>query len=996
MFDFMRVLLIVFVFLFGLIPSFAQDMEDVYGEWEASYTSNEVKRFWINDQYKPSDSLFLVAEAELKNPQSGKESKAMALIHLMYRNTPNTHTFDSLFKMMESLDLPSTNPYTPKAYYLKGLRHVYFQPDIDMAKKYYQLADSMYRLLGEVFLHDQLVLHNDMGIVAYYYENDLAKADFHYQKALKLSRRIKLGYSNALYRLYYNLSALKRMQGITLEALEFAEEILRILEYLPNSNFQQKASAQMLMGNCYTNLYKYDQALKYYVEAERLFVENNIYSDPNIFSLMNNLAAVNIFLKNWETSRQYIEKGLQLVLQAGQKGSSNHLSLINREIDILNRQGYTEKALDLCFQYEDLAGKNYLFRSEWAKVNTQSQQYQLALEQLAIWQSLISKENHEWDKVKVASLEAITDDYIQSTMRRGEYMALWAIDQEVSDQPLWLEEQIQAQILAVDSLIQIRVAQFPHDQTFFSTIEKDKGYFANLFRYFHNQYQKNLDPKYIEHIHFLQERRNSLRMLYELQTHLRLTEEEKDLGIRQKEKELKAEINRLESLVAQTEEEKEQRQLRQQMGKTRQDLLSLNEEYGLNSNIRLLTNNQLPFSPLSTKTDMAVLSFSLDGDMLTVYGNYQEKYSLVQHSWTEKKANLLQEWLDLLQAPTGSVSPAILKKYEKYAYELYETLLSGSLEQLQVPQGKGLMISRNMAFPQFPFEALVSQRHSAPQQFGQLHYLIRDYAISYIHSLSIWDLQQKIRPEAPKGLLAMAYSDPDENLKMSYGNVLALRDKQQYALPGSGLEVAAIHKLLGGTMYTGKNAMKARFLSEAGQYGIIHLAIHGEGLEDNVKEARMIFPNEEQGDQGFLFPHEVYALDLKAQLVVLSACESSLGRQGAEGPESLARAFSMAGVTALVQTLWKVPDISAYQLMPAFYEGLKRGMEKDQALRASKLRYLEEADELTSHPYFWAGYTLMGNNEPIRMQKSYWIEILSASFILLLLLTFWVKRKPTV
>lgn len=992
----MRVLLIVFVFLFGLRPALSQEMVDVYGEWEASYTSNEVKRFWINDQYKPSDSLFLVAEAELKNPQSGKESKAMALIHLMYRNTPNTHTFDSLFKMMESLDLPSTNPYTPKAYYLKGLRHVYFQPDIDMAKKYYQLADSMYRLLGEVFLHDQLVLHNDMGIVAYYYQNDLAMADFHYQKALKLSRRIKLGYSNALYRLYYNLSALKRMQGITLEALEYAEEILRILEYLPTSHFQQKAGALILIGNCYTSLYKYDQALEYYLEAERLYVENHTKSDPNIFSLMNNLAAVNIYLKNWEAAKQCIEKGLQLVLQAGQKGSSNHLSLINKEIDILNRQGYTEKAINLCFQYEELAGKNYLFRSEWAKANKQSKQYQSALEQLAIQQSLISKEEHVWDHVRLVSADKITSDYISTAMRRGEYMAEWAMDIELSNQPLWLEEQIKAQILVVDSLIQIRVAQFPHDQTFFSTIEMDKGYFSSLFSYFHDQYQKTQDPKYIEQIHFLQERRNSLRMLYELQTHLRLSEEAKDLGIRQKEKELKAEINRLESLMAQTEEEKEQRKLRQQLGKTRQDLLSLNEKYGLNSEGRLLTNNQLPFSPLSTKTDLAVLSFSLDRDMLTVYGKYQDKYSLIQLNWTEQKAHLLQEWLDLLQTPTGNVSLGVLEKYEVQAYELYQILLSGSLEQLQVPKGKGLMISRNIAFPQFPFEALVSQRHGAPQQFGQLQYIIRDYTISYIHSLSIWDLQQKIRPEAPKGLLAMAYSDPDENLKISYGNVLALRDNQRYALPGSGLEVAAIHKLLGGTMYTGKNAMKERFLSEAGQYGIIHLAIHGEGLEDNVKEARMIFPNEEGEDQGFLFPHEVYALDLKAQLVVLSACESSLGRQGAEGPESLARAFSMAGVNALVQTLWKVPDISAYQLMPAFYEGLKRGMEKDQALRASKLRYLEEADELTSHPYFWAGYTLMGNNEPLRMQKSYWIEILLASAIFGLLLLIWTRRKPTV
>jgi CHAT domain-containing protein len=98
-------------------------------------------------------------------------------------------------------------------------------------------------------------------------------------------------------------------------------------------------------------------------------------------------------------------------------------------------------------------------------------------------------------------------------------------------------------------------------------------------------------------------------------------------------------------------------------------------------------------------------------------------------------------------------------------------------------------------------------------------------------------------------------------------------------------------------------------------------------------------------------------LTLRADLIVLSACETGLGtlRQGDE-LTGFTRAFIYAGTPSIITTLWQVNDRASYELMRAFYQGLKAGQSKIEALRRAQLATLQRYP----HPYYWAAYQLTG------------------------------------
>ena len=118
-------------------------------------------------------------------------------------------------------------------------------------------------------------------------------------------------------------------------------------------------------------------------------------------------------------------------------------------------------------------------------------------------------------------------------------------------------------------------------------------------------------------------------------------------------------------------------------------------------------------------------------------------------------------------------------------------------------------------------------------------------------------------------------------------------------------------------------------------------------------------------DDGFLSALEVSALDLVGtQLVVLSACDTGRGDPiDGQGVLGLRRAFAMAGVQTLVMTLWRIDDQATPALQAAFYENLRAGMGRTDALRQAQRATLRRATH--AHPYYWAGFEISGVPDPL-------------------------------
>ena len=187
-------------------------------------------------------------------------------------------------------------------------------------------------------------------------------------------------------------------------------------------------------------------------------------------------------------------------------------------------------------------------------------------------------------------------------------------------------------------------------------------------------------------------------------------------------------------------------------------------------------------------------------------------------------------------------------------------------------------------------------------------------------------------------------------------------------LPATRAEAAILRKLAGGEELleaVGFDANRDTVLGGAlGDYRILHFATHGLVNSFHPELSGLVLSlvdREGKPRDGFLQAHEIYALKLGADLAVLSACRTALGKEiRGEGLMSLTRAFMAAGVPRVVASLWSVPDAATAELMKRFY----RGVMTDRLAPAAALHQAQDLlrkDKRWSAPYFWAGFTLHGD-----------------------------------
>src|SRR5215213_1201475 len=161
---------------------------------------------------------------------------------------------------------------------------------------------------------------------------------------------------------------------------------------------------------------------------------------------------------------------------------------------------------------------------------------------------------------------------------------------------------------------------------------------------------------------------------------------------------------------------------------------------------------------------------------------------------------------------------------------------------------------------------------------------------------------------------------------------------------------------------TRETAMSPRI----GEYQIVHFATHGFLDSEHPELSSLVLSKVDQHGvkmSGLLTFPDIYSLDLSAELIVLSACQTALGKEiKGEGLVGLSHSFMSAGAKSVVASLWKVDDRATFVLMSDFYHSmLSRGVRPVAALRAAKLKMLQ--DKSLSAPYYWAGFVFQGDYE---------------------------------
>lgn len=256
-----------------------------------------------------------------------------------------------------------------------------------------------------------------------------------------------------------------------------------------------------------------------------------------------------------------------------------------------------------------------------------------------------------------------------------------------------------------------------------------------------------------------------------------------------------------------------------------------------------------------------------------------------------------------------------------------------------------------------PFQVLMDKQGAT---------LMRRYATSYAPSLAVLrDLQSRPHEGDPAHQL-LAFGNPRISESVSERAGAIYRGSDLAPLPEAEKEAKLLLKLYGthaAAIYTEDDATEARWKQESGKYRELHLATHGILNSSSPLYSYLVLahPAEESGEDGLLEAREIMESHLSADLVVLSACETALGRIGAgEGIIGLSWAFFAAGSRATVVSQWKVSSESTSLLMASFYKNLKKGIVPAEALRLAAIQVSE--NQQYRHPFYWAPFVLIGSN----------------------------------
>ena len=295
------------------------------------------------------------------------------------------------------------------------------------------------------------------------------------------------------------------------------------------------------------------------------------------------------------------------------------------------------------------------------------------------------------------------------------------------------------------------------------------------------------------------------------------------------------------------------------------------------------------------------------------------------------------------------------------AIKLYDLLLKPAQSQLR--DKNNLVIAPDSSLWDLSFQALVNNNR----------FVIESAAITYAPSLTVLREMTKRRlnqsgASSPATLLA--FGNPVSGGETARRTGSSLRNHNLDPLPEAEEEVKALGRLYGPSrsrIYVGNEAREDLLKKEAGQASILHFTTHGTLNNASPMYSQLTLAEGGPNDDGLLEAWELMQLDLKAELAVLSACETARGRIGAgEGMIGFSWAMFIAGVPSIVVSQWKIESAGTRDLMVNFHRSLispsrqsKIKTSKSEALRQAALKLLRNPE--TSHPFYWAGFVLVGD-----------------------------------
>jgi len=406
--------------------------------------------------------------------------------------------------------------------------------------------------------------------------------------------------------------------------------------------------------------------------------------------------------------------------------------------------------------------------------------------------------------------------------------------------------------------------------------------------------------------------------------------------------------------------------------------LSINKKEQLDITRQLHSNESLKkFNVISLRDieknliDQSIIHYQFTDSLLFAITVHEGKSSMTKLGNKKHIIEKIQAFRNAIEKKSSNLEDQ--KVMDQLSFSLYEILIE-PLPHLH----DHICIIPDQELNFLPFEALVAKPNSS-------EYLLFSKNISYSISGSLrQDLANQKSKVSEVSILNPSYA-------MAFNNKTTLSP-----LPFATFESESISEILSAQKSSNTILDKALVTNAFSNSDIIHFS--GHAILDHVNpEFSFLALSSKDKISDRLSLAELYLLKNHAQMVVLSACNTGIGKiLNGEGVSNLTRGFFYGGAQSVIQTLWTVNEKSTATILIEFYKNIKMGQSKNESLRNAKIHYLNTSDDFVKHPYYWAGIVPMGNMEALQFGSSYNFKLILSLFcsVLILLLAYrYVARR---
>lgn len=973
--------------------------------------------FFIGKSYRYSkvDSTKLVQNKDTLNPVKIELEYLQKALNLQLEAAgADHHEVANTYEALGDYYYEVTNDYQKGfEYHQKALnirKEVFRDNHPKIAASYLNHA-TYYRVMHlfekeEEFLENALTIqlnilgdeHKDVAKSYYLLGNrsafagDYDKALDYYDRALAIYTKLQTENSVQVAEMYLKIALCHRELDDLKEEFELLKQSLKIHQRVYGRDHYRLGQVYTEIGTYYGEQQAYDSLLYYYQKASDLWVEQLGEGHLFVAQGYDNLAKAYRFLQDSEKEYFYLNEALRKK-QKSKEGGSPEITDEYVRGDVIGDLSFETKAED------DVILGAQLFESymNLAAFYKRKRDYEIAL--LYVQNALVavckSLDGEEADVFKNPELGDMAHniEWLNALEQKGNlFLQLYYATKE--PKKLEYAEKTYMQALTVIDTLRIN---FSSDGSKQQLTRRSIPVYEGTIEVLHTLYNSTKNPQYLHRAFEVMERSKTFVLLQALQGIAARSFSGVPSELLAKEEHLRRNLAYYSDFK--NRGKKKEENFDKAYFKTRQSYDSLMQEiesnypryYSIKYNNKVVGLKELQGSILHSQN--VLLEYFVGDEHIFVFkvtSDYQYFYKVPIPNNLERMVNSLRTALTDYQLIAKDPNLAY-KNFVLASHSFYKTFLQPFLTGTD-KSIKELIIVPDGWMSYIPFEVLVEETPKNLDQpnYQNLKYLLQRYEVNYSYSSTL--LVQNMEPKGQKNNNQCLGFAPSYSGSMTLGT--------EADLPWAKKELKAVEETFKGKYFFDLKASKTRFQEIAQDYGVIHLAMHGIVNIQNPHKSLLLFAvdSAQAEDESKLFAYEIHNMSLKADLIVLSACETGFGKVvRGEGVLSLARAFMYAGVPSVVTTLWKVNDYTSATLMTYFYENLAVGMSKPEALRQAKLKYLKQSDKVSGHPAFWGSFITIGNPKPLQYGFPSWVwMVMTLGGILLvgmLMLTVFSKRK---